>query len=362
MAIDHPIGKMGWGKENETIEEKRFFEGKFLERITNENPRAFTMQAAAPMRPKVKAAFDEFQQRCGRGPNSCDMTLLDSFIFGYHLNWFPQDIGSCVNSNTFRPIVLRMLFELALRGDSEEYFGLSEHGVRNIAPHCVQYGFARQIANMRGGDGLYCSPMAKSLSQGMVMCSTPKLIELSKAAQADGPTNFPEPRNASLYRKIGDWAWNDALRPYLANPVTELVPVTSYDIHFELSKAYKPIFQCSSIAIRKAGKHKDGFTIHEKDPNNSWLHNMYFAGHFYASDGTLWYRHCNKSWYLDKNPEAVAAYDETITIEQPKWDDPEEAYCYNISADHLRTWYSRKLVDSMGIGEIDMPDSLPVTI
>jgi lambda family phage portal protein len=42
-----------------------------------------------------------------------------------------------------------MMFEIALRGDAEEYFGLDEHGIKSIAPHCVQYGFARQIANMR---------------------------------------------------------------------------------------------------------------------------------------------------------------------------------------------------------------------
>jgi hypothetical protein len=264
-------------------------------------------------------------------------------------------VHNCVWSNTYRPLTLRMMFEIALRGDAEEYFGVDEHGFRSIAPHCVTYGFARQIANMRGGDGLYCSPMAKALSQGMVMCSTPKLIELHKASNADGPTNFPEPRSASLYRRIGDWAWNDALRPFLANPVSELVPVDSFDKHFELSKAFKPIFQCSSIAIRVVGKHKDGFVIHEKDPNNSWAHNMYFAGHFYASDGTLWFRFCNKSWLNDTNPEAGPG-------QLPTWNDQEEVFCYNISAEHLMTWYKKKLVDSMGIGEIDMPQMLPVTI
>ena len=71
----------------------------------------------------------------------------------------------------------------------------------------------------------------------------------------------------------------------------------------------------------------------------------------------LFRSHCNKSWFLDQNPEALPK-----TEVNPTWSDPEEAYCYNISADHLRTWYTRKLVDSMGIGEIDMPDSLPITI
>lgn len=356
LAVGHAVGPMGWGVENETPDEKHTVESTFLERAIADSPMTFEMRQAQELKPKVKAAFDKLQKDCGRlGDNSCDMTLLDQLVLGKRLNWFPQDIGSCVWSNTFRQIVLRMFFEIALRGDAEEYFGLDEHGFKSIAPHCVQYGFARQIANMRSGDGLYCSPMAKSLSQGMVMCSTPKLIELAKLANANDATDFPEPRSAALYRRIGNWAWNDALRPYLANPVTELVPVDSFDKHFALSQAFKPIFQCSMIAIRKVGKHKDGFTIHERDTGNSWAHNMGWAGHFYASDGTLWFRLSNKSWLNDPNPESAPG-------KLPTWTDQEETFVYNIAADHLRGWYQRKLVDSMAIGEIAMPEILPVTI
>jgi hypothetical protein len=360
MSVGHPIGPMGWGQANETIEEKHVFEGQFLERAIAEAPAQFMMRQAQELKPKVKEKFDALQAACGRGPNSCDMTLLDHFILGKRLNWFPQDIGSCVWSNTFRIIVARMMFEIALRGDPEEYFGYDEHGIRSIAPHCIQYGLARQIANMRGGDGLYCSPMGKSLGQGMLMCSTPKLVELMKAEGAEGPTNFPEPRNARLYRAIGDWKFNDALRPFLSNPVVEVPPVQDFDTHFELSKAFKPIFQCSGIAIRKRGKHKDGFTIHERDPNNSWAHNMGFMGHFYASDGTLWFRFSNKSWLNDLNPEG--APQQAAEGALPHWDDQEETFVYNIEADHLRKWYTSRLVDSMAIGEIDMPQSLPATI
>lgn len=353
LAVGHPIGQMGWGLINETTNDKRRIEKSILERIVAESPKAFEFRPAQELRPVVKEKFDKLQSDCGRGPNSCDMSLLDYFCFGHRLNWWPQDIGSCVYSNTFRLITDRMQFEIALRGDAEEYFGIDEQGFRSIAPHCVQYGFARQIANMRGGDGLYCAPMAASLGDGMIMCSNPKLIELMKASNAGDASNFPEPRSTGLYRRIGDWAFNDALRPFLANPVKELVPVDSFDTHFELSKAFKPIFQCSSIAIRNVGVHKDGFTIFEKDPNNSWPHNMGFKGHFYASDGTLWFRLSNKSW-LQRT--------EHVDTNLPTWKDPEETYMYNISAEHLMTWYKKKLVDSMGIGEIEMPQMLPATI
>lgn len=271
-----------------------------------------------------------------------------------------------------------MIFEIGLRGDVEEYFGRNEHGAKSIAPHAVTYGFARQIANMRGGDGLYAGAMAKALSQGMVMCSTPKLQELSKAAGADGPTNFPEPRNPALYRKIGDWAWNDSLRPFLGNPVTELPPCPDFDTHKKLSEAGKPIFQCSGIAIKKVGKHKDGFTIHERDPNNSWAHNMGWMGHFYASDGSLWFRLSNLSWLNDPNPESTDndfEYSNTLNMWLPKagteddpadplptWTDEEETYTYNIAAEHLDGWYRKGYPDSYGIGEIDMPDSVPATV
>lgn len=353
LAVGHPVGPMGWGIETESLTTKRAFESVFLDRVMQDQPRVFSARDPKQLKPVVKAKFDKLQADCGRGPDSCDMSLLDYFCLGKRLNWFPQDIGSCVFSNTFRLITDRMMFEIALRGDAEEYFGLDEAGFRSIAPHCVTYGFARQIANMRGSDGLYCSAMAKALSQGMIMCSTPKLIELAKAEGAAGPENFPEPRSSALYRKIGNWAWNDALRPYLSNPVSELVPVKSFDTHFEMSKAFKPIFQCSSIAIKKVGTHKDGFAIHELDRGNTWAHNMGWKGHFHAvSDGSLWFRLSNKSW--------LRRTDATIGL--PKWTDPEETYVYNIAADHLRGWYTRSLVDSIAIGELEMPQLLPETI
>lgn len=352
--VGHPIGPMGWGQENPHIPEIRLFEARFIERAIEGSPEVFSMRDSQELKPVAKAKFDKIQSDCGRGPDSCDLTLLDYAMLGHRLNWWPQDGGTCVWSNTFRIIVARMMYEIGLRGDGEEFFGTDEQGIRTIAPHCVQYGLARQIANMRNGDGLYAGPMAKSLAKGMVMCSNPKLIELMRSAGADKDSDYPEPRNLSLYRKIGDWAFNDALRDYIDNPVLEIPPVANYDTHFELSHAGKPIFQCSGIAIKRVGTHKDGFTIHELDPSNSWAHNMGWMGHFYSvSDGTLWYRLSNKSW-LQRS--------EHVDTDVPKWSDPEEKYVYNISAEHLMTWYKKKLVDSFGIGEIKMPESLPATI
>jgi hypothetical protein len=354
-ALSYAPGKMGWGPEGQDIQTVRAFEKVFGDRMIKASPELFEIKDERPLRPAVQEAWDKLQVAAGRlGKGSKDMSLLGYLAFKRRLKWFPQGIGSCVYSNTFRGIVDRMIYEIGLRGDPEEYFGRDEHGQHSIAPHCVQYGFARQIGNMRGSDGLYASVMARSLAAGQIMCSTPKLIELMEAEGASAPSNFPEPRSNALYRKIGDWAFNDALRPYLTCPVTEIPAVKDFETHQKLAEMGKPIFQCSMIAIHKKSKHKDGFWIHEKDPNNAWAHNMLFKGYFFDSTGTRWNRLSNLSWLNDPNPEAVAAVPaETV----PTWDDEEEGYLYNISDEELKSWYTKGLVDSYAIGEIDLPDS-----
>jgi hypothetical protein len=365
-GLEHPIGLMGWGVANETIQEKHSIDRKMIG----------ALQAARPMQMMLKPAnvaitgvqslddspnpllvqFNAFQKKYGRHEGSMDLSLLDFFVFKKRLRWFPQPIGSCVWSNTWRVIVDRMLAELMLKGDPEELFGMDEYGAMSLAPHAIQYGLARQRANMRGGDGLYCGPMADSLGgDGMLMCNVPKLQEVMKAAGANLKYDLPEPRGTSLYRQIGDWKFNAVLKPFCDHRVTETPVVTNIDDHLELSKAMKPIFQCSGIAIKAAGKHKDGFTIHQRDPNNSWAHNMAFKGHFYSSDNKLFLRFSNLSWTQNNDPDAEHA-------DEPRWDDEHEKYLYNLPAEHVKGWYDKNLVDSAAIGEIDMPDSAPPSL
>lgn len=368
--LTHRVGKFGWGLHNETIPEKLKFESKYLDFAASANPAAFSARPAKFLNPKMLDKWNAFQQKMGRSSGSCDMTLLPKFIFGKRFNWFPQGIGSCVWSNTYRIWFLRALYEVALKGDPEEYFGRSEYGVHSIVPHCVQYGFARQLANMRGSDGLYCKPMADSLLAGVIMCSIPKLKELMDAAGAKSDYDYPEPRSNSLYRAIGDWKFNESLRKYLSNPVTGSESVRDADSHLKKSKEYKPIFQCSGIAMKAVGRHKDGFTIHVQDQNNTWPHNMGHAGMIVASDSAEFVRFTNLSWYNDPDPEGTNPEQDVLLslppiegegdgTDGPDWDDPQERFIYNVPIEELDRWYKRKLPDSSSIEEIDLPDSVP---
>lgn len=339
----HPseAGPMGFEipTANATIKEKIYHSKVEQQAFAADNPVVFQQREIRELIPGLKKKWDEFQISKGRSPGSNDLTLITEFVFGVLWRWLPQDIGSCVFSNTFRPWVDRMCFEICLKGDPEAYIGTQQFSPLSIAPHCVTYGIARQIANMRGSDGLYKAPMIKALTQGVVLCSTPKLKELQESAGAGSDTNYPEPRSASLYRKIGDWAWNDALRPYLTCALQESVDVTSVEQHRIQENQSKPMMICSGLAYKKIGVHKDGFDIHGIDPANSWAHNMDFSGFRLASDGDRFTRLTTRSWTQSGS-------------------DPEK-WCFNISNDELGRIYKRD-VDVASIGEIHgLPIALP---
>jgi hypothetical protein len=344
--LGYAPGFMGWvvpdaSTEQQLLEgEKRYFDKA-----------AADMSIAYRSRPAkdwvseaMKAKWEKFQLDKGRFGGSQDLTLIDEFVFGKSFAFLPQPIGSCVWSNTFRPWVARMCVEIALRGDAEEYLGTEQFGPESIAPFCVSYGFARQRANMRSGDGLYCSPMQESLvKDGVVLCSTPKVIELMNAAGAQDPRNYPEPLGERLYRQIGNWAWNDALKPYTSCRLLESPKVTSIDQHNANVEALKPMFMCSMIAIRPSGQnHQDGFPIHVRDTRTSWAHNMSWQGVRVASDGKRYHRLCNTSW-LQGGSDV-------------------EKFIYNIEESILAGWYRSGNIDVGTIGEIDGIPSLPESI
>lgn len=343
-GLEHPIGPMGWvvpGVDDPWT--KLESERRYQEQAAKHSPAIYQARSAKPfVSTVIEAAWNSFQEQRGRFEGSCDLTLIDEFVFGKSFTWLPQDIGSCVWSNTFRRVFDRMLVEICLRGDPEEFIGRDEFSVNSIAPFCVSYGFARERAKMKGGDGLYCGPMAQSLAlDGLVLCSTPKLRELMDKAGATTDKDYPEPRSTRLYRQIGDWAWNAALRPYTSCKVVEVPSVKSIDEHVDLAKALKPMFQCSSIAIKAVKKHKDGFMMHAKNNADRWDHNMGWAGFFIASDGQRIHRLCNTSWLPPNEPNR-------------------EKYIYNIPEEELDSWYTKKLVDTCAIGEIDgIPSTLP---
>lgn len=344
-GLGYEPGAMGWVVPGvTTIQEQLDEERRWFDRASADYPTAYMARPAREMLPAIKEKWEAFQLSKGRFAGSVDLTLIDEFVFKKSFTFLPQGIGSCVWSNTFRRWVERMCVEICLMGDPEEFIGTTQFGSTSIAPFCVSYGFARQRANMRGGDGLYCKPMSESLlKDGVVLCSTPKLKELMQGAGAIRETDWPEPQSNALYRRIGDWAWNDALRPYAACRLLESVDIRTMDACLESIKAYKPMFMCSGIAIRKVGTHQDGFDIHARNPGDSWAHNMGIAGLRVASDGKQFIRICNTSWLQGGSTDV-------------------EKYIYNVPVDEVAGWFRSNRVDVSNIGDIDGIQSLPTMI
>jgi hypothetical protein len=342
-GLGYAPGQMGWVVP-EAQNEQQMLDGekRYYYNAVAENPAPFQSRPARDLPSPIRAAWDKFQLDKGRFAGSSDLSLIDEFVFKKSLTFLPQDIGSCVWSNTFRRIIERMCVEIALNGDPEEYPGLDEFGIRSIAPFCVSYGFARQRANMRRGDGLYCSPMQESLvKDGLVLCNTPKLKELMDRVGATSERDYPEVRSTSLYRQIGNWAWNDELRPYGDCKLEESPKVKTYEEFCANEDALKPMFVCSMIAIRVKGTHRDGFKYHTRNMGDSWAHNMGIGGRRVTSNGERFHRVDNTSWL------------------QPN-EGNRDAYVYWIEAEEVKSWFDRGIVDVGTVGEISGIPSLPV--
>ena len=265
--------------------------------IEAEAPYRFTRQVAREIPAAMLAKWNEFQLSKGRYAGSADWSLIDEFVTGEPLVWLPQIIGSCVMSNTLRPWVARLMYQIVLLGDAFEYLGRNEFGPNNYSLYGpYTYGVARRKANMRGGDGLYCGPMAWALGQGVLSCSTPKLIEIVKGRGYAGDHDFPEPQSKTLYRDFGNWKYLDTLKPYADFRCEETPTVKSADELWSYLQDGKPAFVCSMEAINKIGTHPDGFAIHARNPRDRWAHNMSFQGCFVASDGERFFRESNESW------------------------------------------------------------------
>lgn len=291
----------GYAPRNADEKDVLEFEKRFADEVQAENPLIFESSVQSPEPDeRIVAKWNEFQRSKGRYEGSADWSLLDEFCLKIALLWLPQIIGSCVLSNTFRAYVIRMMYQIFFLGQSQELLGKDEFGVNNLAPYGpFQYGLARQKANMRGGDGLYCEPMAWALAQGVLRCSNQKLIQITRAAGVGDDRDYPEPQGsdgAAFYRAMGNWKHIDELKPEMEAPVLEGPAVTTGDQLWDLLGECKPSYVCSMEAIRKVGEHPDGFAIHARDPGDRWAHNMAFHGRFVASDGERIIRESNESW------------------------------------------------------------------
>jgi hypothetical protein len=337
---------MGWGIPTLSIRSNLDVEKEASERLAADYPRGYMARAQAPIPQALLDGFNKFQQENNRSPGSFDITLMTPWVFGKKYWWRPQETGSCVWSNTFRRVVDRAAFQIALRGDAGEYFGTTEFSPSSIAPSLASYGFARERAKMKGlsanSDGLYRAPMPDSmLKDGFVSCSTPKLVELFKSLGLTKEDALPEPfGNPQLYRRFGNWEFNRLLLPYADHRLLEAPPITSIEQLLQNFREFKPGLQCSGIAIKKIGTHKDGFSIHARDTSTSWGHNMGYGGLRVGSDGKEYVIITNDSWIFPNEKEP--------------W-----KYVYNVPVEEVADWFKRDLLDSGTIGEIDLPKPMP---
>jgi hypothetical protein len=311
-------------------------EARALDKLANDMPVAFSSPRQVTILPRQWEKFNAYQKSKGRAEGSCDWSLLDEYVTGSPLLWLPQIIGSCVTSNSMRPWVTRLMYQIAMLGNPMEYLGRSQVGFQN---YCFfspwSYGMARRRANMRGGDGLWCGPQLESyIKDGVLSCSTPALIDLMKSLGFAAEQHFPEPQGsngARLYREFGDWKYLDQLKQYADFRLLEGGIVKTLDDQIARHKNGETTFVCSMLAIKKIGEHKDGFAIHGEDTRDGWPHNMYFDGFFFASDGELFMRMGNESWG--------------------------ERHRYNIRASEVGRWHTGNRVTMASIGQIDGPAS-----
>jgi hypothetical protein len=332
----------GWGPpDNTSVEDRLTHERRGFDRLYSDMPVLAGKRSGAPLTNLMTERWEQFQSGKGRGAGSFDLTLVQEFTWGKGFDWLPQIIGSCVASNTLRPWVTRSCYQIGMRGDGSEFLGRNEFSPFNLSFYApFSYGEARRRANMKGAtsrdDGLYCEAMYNSLTKcGVLPCSTPVLIDLLKRLNVAGERDFPEPQNAQVYRQFGNWQHLDELIKYCDFRLLETQTLTTADELLAAGKEFKPASVCSPVAIRKIGKHKDGFDIHARDPNDTWMHCMSFQGFFLSSDGKVFQKLCNKSW----GPERV----------------------YNVPIEEVDAWFKRKILTVQTIGEIDLPKSVPFT-
>jgi hypothetical protein len=312
-VISPPNITFGWGDPNKSVADNTLHERIGQDKLATDMPYATTLQDNTPLLPEIARAWADFQKFKGRGEGSNDWTLLDEFVLTKSLAWLPQPIGSCVVSNTLRGWVIRLKYQIALQGQPQEYLGRNEFGPNNYSPYGPwSYGAARKRVNMRGGDGLYCEAMQNSLlKDGVLPCNTPALVELLTKLKRARNQDFPEPQDETLYRQFGNWSYIEELRQYADYVLDDCPTINSIDQLDTAIKDCKPVFMCSSVAIKKIGMHKDGFALHGVNTRDQWMHNMCWHGDFTASDGAKIRLLSNESWPA---PNLYAVPDDQVKL------------------------------------------------
>ena len=309
---------------------------KLIERMPRFCQEAPGSQQFLPSRWK---AFDDFQKSKGRYEGSADWSLIDEWVLGKRLDWLPQIVGSCVISNTLRPWVASMMVQVAVKGEPEMYFGGNEFGPDNFSFYGpFSYGDARVLGNMhRGGDGLYCQVARQSfIETGVILCSNPDLHAICDRNGTGGDRDYPEPQSARVYRQWGAGNHIRDLKRQAGFNLVEAPMIKSADQLWDLLGKGKTAFVCSMEAIHRVGRHRDGFSIHARNPGDQWAHNMSVQGRLVASDGERFFVWSNESWG--------------------------KSHVYYRKFDEVADSFRRNRLTMCGIGDILAPSSPPPSV
>ena len=285
MPIDNSVsnpGKMGWGVDSETIQNKHSYERMTFGRIAESLP-----QFVARKDPKQvvnKVIYDKLIDltKANGAEDGVDLRGIEFVTFGGWQNWLAQLIGSCVASGAMRVLTRRTMIETFVFGQFQELLGTQLDGVKSFAPFGpYHYRGGRRIAGINSGDGSYCSVQIEAFQKyGFLPCSTPGL-------SSDA---FPEPQDESLYRKWGNSSGNALMDAFKGIEkifiLNESEEVTDPDQFILLCTEHlKGAMICSDWAFRPDFQHDswklaDGSPvwIYKRDTATSWAHNMSVIG------------------------------------------------------------------------------------
>lgn len=330
------IGPMGWGDPALDAGMRLDSERRQLYAAQCAHPVAFKARRAKAVSPAFLKRLQELHDKRGiadAGVKSIDLRVISELLFGQLMQWPAQLIGSCVASGGMRAWGLRSLFEVAAVGDSEEPIGRSRLGFNSLMPFGpYNYGVGRRLGRMRGGDGSYCSVHVQGFQRyGVIPCSTAKLQQIVGSRETD----YPETQSTNLYRQFGDWQHLDTLEAYADYPLLESEEIRRGDrAKVCLVHEYKPMMICSNWGFARQSRHKDGFWVYRR--SGTWAHNMTICGWIVASDGNEFVIVLN-SWGPDAH---------------------EDGEYFVIPAELFDQWLPSASCQT--IGDIDLPDSLPL--
>ena len=280
LAASAP-GKMGWGFDSQTLQEKQYAEKKALEQLVAANP---AMMYERPAKDFTQSAIYkkaiELQEEDGI-EDGFSFRYLEQAVFQMVLIWLAQTIGSCVASGAMRAVFKRTLAQIMLEGDAYEFFGTDKPDQNSAGSICsfapYNYGEGRQLGNFdSGGDGSYCRVHIQSLMNGILPCWATGLSQYTN--------QYPEPVDSeATYRKWGDKQYR-SVRANFKNiaadfKLTESIVVNSVDVsRVQLITHLKPQMVCSGWGFAPQSL-IPGTKFWSYKRSGTWQHNMTRQGY-----------------------------------------------------------------------------------